>query len=289
MDDVARASKMIAASKWFGISEAQAGVKIAAGAELGIGPVQSIQYIHVIPGGAGGVKVCLAAGLIGALIKRSPRYDYQIEQSDTKLCRLTALVDGKPIGQCEWTMSDAVEAGLAGKDNWINYPKDMLFARCTTRLARRFFPDVFGGPIYSPDEITNGETMAEPEPADFEIVEREGEAEDRVQGIESNRKKALVDEAIQASGGGYLPDWGDEPIGEDHFAPDILWRNSLGDSDEAKAIRHRFHKVVGAAGDDEPNDRAHWTEFQLRCWIWLCVSAAQKRSADDGETTTNPD
>ncbi|NJO31398.1 MAG: recombinase RecT [Richelia sp. SL_2_1] len=44
-------------------------------------------------------------------------------------------------------------AGLLGKDNWKKWPSDMMFARALTRGARRYCPDVFGGPAYTKEEL----------------------------------------------------------------------------------------------------------------------------------------
>jgi hypothetical protein len=38
-------------------------------------------------------------------------------------------------------------------DNWKRYPRNMLFARCISNAARWFCPSVFGGPVYTPDEL----------------------------------------------------------------------------------------------------------------------------------------
>ena len=52
-------------------SAAQAIVKIQAGAELGIGPFQSMSGIHIISG-----KPTIGAGVMAAMVKGSGKYDY---------------------------------------------------------------------------------------------------------------------------------------------------------------------------------------------------------------------
>lgn len=45
----------------------------------------------------------------------------------------------------EWTMDQARKAGLTGKDNWKNYPRAMLRARCIAEGVRAVYPAAIGG------------------------------------------------------------------------------------------------------------------------------------------------
>lgn len=49
-------------------------------------------------------------------------------------------------------LSEAQAAGLAEKDNWIKWQRDMLYARCLSRLAKRFFGDMTTG-MYETTEL----------------------------------------------------------------------------------------------------------------------------------------
>lgn len=44
-----------------------------------------------------------------------------------------------------WTIEQARKAGLAGKDNWKNYPRAMLRARCIAEGVRAVYPAAIGG------------------------------------------------------------------------------------------------------------------------------------------------
>ena len=59
----------------------QAAVKVLAGRELGIGPIQAMTGLHVIQG-----KVVLSAGLLAALVLRSDRYTYEVTDFDLTVC-----------------------------------------------------------------------------------------------------------------------------------------------------------------------------------------------------------
>lgn len=45
----------------------------------------------------------------------------------------------------KFTIQDAKTAGLLGKDNWKNYPKDMCFQRAKNKAYRRLFADFLQG------------------------------------------------------------------------------------------------------------------------------------------------
>jgi len=130
-------------------SEAQAIVKVMAGAELGIPPFAAMTGISIIQG-----KPTLGANLMASLVKNDPRYDYRVKQCDNEACVLEWFEHGTKTGESSFTIEEAKAAGLAGKDNWKKYTSDMLFARAISRGTRRFAPGVFGGsPVYTPDEL----------------------------------------------------------------------------------------------------------------------------------------
>jgi len=130
-------------------SEAQAIVKVMAGAELGLPPFASMTGINIIQG-----KPVLGANVLATLVKNDPRYDYRLKNDSDTECVLEWYENGKPVGTSAFTIREAQNAGLTSKDNWKKYPSDMLFARAISRGARRFAPGIFGGsPVYTPDEM----------------------------------------------------------------------------------------------------------------------------------------
>jgi len=153
-------------------SEAQAIVKVMAGSELGLPPFASMTGIHIIQG-----KPTLGSNVLATLVKNDPRYDYRIKQADDTACVLTWYEHGEKIGSAGFTIDEAAEAGLTGKDNWRKYTSDMLFARAISRGARRFAPGIFGGaPVYTPDEMgvdTNEQGFIDVKVVDVETEEIE--------------------------------------------------------------------------------------------------------------------
>lgn len=127
-------------------------VKIMAGREMGLGPFESMRGIDIIQG-----QPVADSGVVASLIKRNPNYDYLVKTQTTKKCVIEFYAikpAGKAkIGEYEFGEEDAKQAGLLGRENYRRHPKSMYFARAITGGARTHCPDVFGGPIYTQEEL----------------------------------------------------------------------------------------------------------------------------------------
>jgi len=155
--DTMQLGDVLAKSGFFSDSRgaAQAVVKILAGREIGVGPIAAMTGVNIIKG-----RVTLSANIMAAAIKRDPRYDYRIKRLDDDGCELEFYEGGKAVGTSSFDKADAKQAGLSG-DNWTKYPRNMFFARAISNGAKWFCPDIFGGPVYTPDELgaaVDGET-----------------------------------------------------------------------------------------------------------------------------------
>lgn len=141
-------------------TQAEAVVKILAGRELGLAPLESMTNIYIVNG-----KVALQAKIIGSLIKKSSRYDYTINKLDDQECTITFYSIESPdkpkieLGKSTFTVKDAAKAGIINKEVWKSYPRNMLFARALSNGARWYCPDVFCGytaeEIETPREVTS--------------------------------------------------------------------------------------------------------------------------------------
>ena len=149
-DETAKLSRAMVQSGFFKDSKtaSQAVVKILAGRELGIGPVRAMNDVYVIEG-----KTALSYSLIGALIKQSGRYNYRIKDHSDQGCTIEFFEGSQSVGVSTFTIKDAERAGLAVKPIWKQYPRNMVLARAMSNGARMYTPDVFGGSIYTPDEL----------------------------------------------------------------------------------------------------------------------------------------
>lgn len=128
------------------------------GHEIGIGPMMALAEISVING-----RPCMSAKLMRALVQRAGHDLYFKHKSSTKvtMCgRRAEWPEGREV-EVTWTMDDAKAAGLAGGQNYRKYPRAMLAARCTGEFCRDNFADVLGGIGYTPEELTDGDLVAE--------------------------------------------------------------------------------------------------------------------------------
>ena len=110
------------------------------GQEVGLGRMQSLAKIAVING-----RPTLAAEAQRALILAAG-HEIWTEESTITRCTIAGRRRGSDqISRVTWTMDDARRAGLAGKQPWRQYPRQMLLARASAELARAIFPDAIGG------------------------------------------------------------------------------------------------------------------------------------------------
>jgi hypothetical protein len=123
----------------------QAVVKVLAGRELGFGPIASMTGVYIVKG-----RPALSANLMAAAIKRSGRYTYRVVELSDKVAEIAFFEAGQEIGRSKFTAEDAKRAGTQNMDK---FPRNMLFARALSNGARWFCPDIFGGPIYTPEEL----------------------------------------------------------------------------------------------------------------------------------------
>lgn len=118
------------------------------GRELGLGPMQALNSIHVIEG-----RAAASPELMRALVASAGHRIDIVENTNERCVMKGVRADTEATATVQWTVEDAKLAGLTGKDNWRKYPRAMLAARCTSELCRLLFPDVIAGLSYTPEEI----------------------------------------------------------------------------------------------------------------------------------------
>lgn len=128
-------------------------------------------------------KLGIESGVIAAMLRQHPDYDYEIVHLDEQGCTIAVTRYGDVIGEASFTMADAERAGLAKKNNYKSWPEDMMFAKAITRAQRRYAPDVFGAPVYAKEDmdswVVEGEVVEtapakEAPPAFDELIEKFG-------------------------------------------------------------------------------------------------------------------
>lgn len=144
----------IKASRVFGSATAEeAAIKLLFCYENGLPLTAASNGLYVVNG-----RIAAQTNIIAAQLRRNPDYDYEIVEiapTGATVAILRRGQDGKmtEAGRASFTIDDAKRAGLTSKDNWKNYPEDLLFARALGRAQRRFAPDVFGQPVYALEEL----------------------------------------------------------------------------------------------------------------------------------------
>jgi hypothetical protein len=109
--------------------------------ELDIPPMAALNGgINIING-----KTEISARMMSALIMRRG-HTIRVVSSDAEKCVLLGIRSDNNEQLTEtFTIDEARQAGLIKEGGgWKKWPKDMLYARCMSRLARRLFPDVIG-------------------------------------------------------------------------------------------------------------------------------------------------
>jgi hypothetical protein len=180
---------------------------ILAGREMGLGPMTSLANIDVIRG-----KPTQKPLLMRAMIQSAGHKWEEVEVSDTRV-----VVRGCRKGESAWatatfTADQAKRAGLdLGK-----YPADKLYARASSRLARRKFADVIMGIPYTPEDVEDGidgdeaGTLTEDAPAAIEAAkprtaQRKARTQSPPPAAAAPPSAAAPSPSAQAAAGGDLP------------------------------------------------------------------------------------
>lgn len=126
--------------------------------ELGFSMMAGFSALYVVPTKGGDHKIGIYADAMSALLQIRGYKEKWITTTD-KEAKIELIAPDGESNQYTFTIADAKTAGLAGKDNWIKYPRSMLQARVRAAAARLFAPKVMHG-LYTQDEL---EELAPPE------------------------------------------------------------------------------------------------------------------------------
>lgn len=117
---------------------------------------------------------------LASFVKKSPYYDYHVDEHDDTKCSITFFSlwpDGKRTteGVSSFSIEDAKAAKLVKADSaWTMHPRNMLFARAMSNGVKWFAPDMMGGiPVYTEgDSFPATETVlgtADEEPSESTV------------------------------------------------------------------------------------------------------------------------
>jgi hypothetical protein len=160
-------AEMIAKSRMFDSASTmeRAFTQLIIGQSLGLNILQSLNDLVV---GKKGIE--LKAVVMASLVKRHPKYDYELLKLDDKECQLAWFEingeDRKHVGTSSFNHADAVRAGLHTKETYKQYPKDMFFARALSAGAKKHASEAIGGAsVYFLGELDGNERTVIPPPA----------------------------------------------------------------------------------------------------------------------------
>lgn len=145
--DMERMANAIAKSKLFGMKtpdEALALMCVAQAEGRHPGSV-AVEY-HIIQG-----RPTLKADTMLARFQAAGGKVTWTEYTDTRVAGIFAHPQGGSV-EIDWTFERAKKAKLTSKDNWVNYPRQMLRARVISEGVRTVYPGVAIG-IYTPEEV----------------------------------------------------------------------------------------------------------------------------------------
>ncbi len=147
LQDIERAGNYIAKSGLFGVKTPEQAIALMLVAQAeGRNPFEAARDYHIIQG-----RPALKADSILARFQQAGGSVRWIELSDTKaVAEFSHPQGGKVI--IDWDLDRAKRAGLLGKENWRNYPRQMLRARVISEGVRTVFPGVCVG-TYTVEEV----------------------------------------------------------------------------------------------------------------------------------------
>lgn len=135
---------------------------------IGVNPLDALNGGMYFQSHSG--KVELSSAMMNHLIRAAKHSITKDKRSDETICILHGKrADNGDTWVESFSIEDAKQAGIF-KNQWLKYPKDMLFARALSRLARQLFPDVIKG-CYSEGELQELESTPANDKEIFEEAE----------------------------------------------------------------------------------------------------------------------
>lgn len=258
------------------------------GHEIGIGPMQALSEISVING-----RPCMSAKLMRALVHRAGHDLWFEVKSNTKvtICARRADWPEDRVAKVTWTMDDAKAAGLSGGQNYRKYPRAMLAARATGEICRDNFADVLGGIGYTPEELSDGDLVAD---GDL-VVESRADVAPPEKATNTRKAKAAPARKTAAAKAAPAPDPEPPAVdlpplpGEDGF-DDIMDAEVVEDDPvDAAAIQARIDELT----QEDRQDLGEWWKAQgippLKSGNVTAEQAAAIGAAIDAYNPATPD
>lgn len=184
-------AQAFARSGLFGLrDESQALALMAICEAEGLHPAKAAQMYHIIQGRPS-IK---ADALLARFQESGGKVHWQV-YTDERVIGVFSHPQGGSV-TIEWTIERARKIGLASKDVWKQYPRNMLRARCIAEGVRAVYPGIATG-IYTSEEVADMPPAARDMGA-VEIVtptipdDRRAELQQAIAGCESSEDLAAL-------------------------------------------------------------------------------------------------
>ena len=145
--DIQQMAEVAAKSRMFGFknSEEAMAIMLLCQAE-NLHPAIAMRDFHIIQG-----RPALKADAMLARFQQAGGSVNWKEYTDEKVTGVFSHPSGGSL-EVSWSLAQAKSIGIANKDNWRNYPRAMLRARCVSEGIRSVYPGCVVG-VYTPEEI----------------------------------------------------------------------------------------------------------------------------------------
>lgn len=154
IEDVQKMAVAACKSGLFGLPSAEAAMTLMLLCQSeGLHPIQAVKRFHIIQG-----KCSMRADAMLAEFQRLGGKVEWLKRTDIEVIALFSHELGK--AEITWTIEMARNAGLAGKDIWKKYPRQLLTARCISEGVRTVLPGCIVG-IYTPEEVSDFDAAPE--------------------------------------------------------------------------------------------------------------------------------
>jgi hypothetical protein len=114
----------------------------------GLDPMSAVERYHIVQGR----PVMRADAMLAEFIQGGGRIEWHERTGEVASATFSHPQGGSV--KVEWTLAMAKAAKLTGKDVWLQYPRQMLHARCVSEGVRSVFPGATNG-LYTPEEAEN--------------------------------------------------------------------------------------------------------------------------------------
>jgi hypothetical protein len=179
--DIEKMAVAIAKSKMFGMKTADEAFALMLIAQAeGMHPAIAARDFHVIQG-----RPTLKADAMLARFQNAGGKVQWDVYTDAEVTGTFSHPSGGSL-KLTWTFAQAKSIGLTGKDNWKNYPRAMLRARCISEGIRTVYPGCVVG-TYTAEEIEEI-----PKAKDMGMVEEVVAAVEEVKAVQDGAFKLYV-------------------------------------------------------------------------------------------------